>query len=509
MKYYSPANKQLELFSSPLDELDKSNRWVRLGDELPWTEMEKLYNSRLNNAVVGAGNKPARMVMGAMLVKHKLSLSDEETIQIIRENPYMQYMCGLRAFTAKPIFDPSLFVTIRKRITEEELNAMTVSLMEERDRVKAQRHGDGGDRGGGTPGSGFGSEPESESDPDAAEFVDEEGRVHRGTLKVDATCADAEVRYPVDVDLLDDGCRKLHEYMLEICEAFGLPKPRNYYKDARKAHLLLVKKAKKKGRLVRETIGYLLGCLGRIRRQFLSLVAPDAARYDSLNITQKRVVTATLKMYRQQQQMYEQGVHTCPDRIVSVFQSHVRPIVRGKAGAKTEFGAKIGASVVRGYTFVDHHSWDAYNECRDLEAQILLYRERFGVLPSTVFCDKIYLNSDNRKMLKKYAIRTHCKPLGRPPKAPPSPERLEAEKAAPGKRNEIECSFGTGKRIYRADNIRAKLPETARCWTGMCYFTKNVMKFLRELYIWLELFLRTFFGNCHFPNRRALALLPA
>ena len=46
--------------------------------------------------------------------------------------------------------------------------------------------------------------------------------------------------------------------------------------------------------------------------------------------------------------------------------------------------------------------------------------------------------------------------------------------------NEIECSFGTGKRIYRVDNIRAKLPETARCWTGMCYFVKNVMKFLKE-----------------------------
>ena len=49
------------------------------------------------------------------------------------------------------------------------------------------------------------------------------------------------------------------------------------------------------------------------------------------------------------------------------------------------------------------------------------------------------------------------------------------------KRNEIECSFGTGKRIYRANDIRAKLPDTARCWTGMCYFVKNVMKFLRDL----------------------------
>ena len=52
---------------------------------------------------------------------------------------------------------------------------------------------------------------------------------------------------------------------------------------------------------------------------------------------------------------------------------------------------------------------------------------------------------------------------------------------AVGQRNEIECSFGTGKRVYQANDIRAKLPETAECWTGMCYFAKNVMKFFREL----------------------------
>ena len=69
------------------------------------------------------------MILGAMIIKHKLNLSDAETIEIIRESPYMQYFCGLHEFTDKPIFDPSLFVTIRKRISEEELNKMTVKLL--------------------------------------------------------------------------------------------------------------------------------------------------------------------------------------------------------------------------------------------------------------------------------------------------------------------------------------------------------------------------------------------
>ena len=91
------------------------------------------------------------------------------------------------------------------------------------------------------------------------------------------------------------------------------------------------------------------------------------------------------------------------------------------------------------------------------------------------------MDHPNRRILKEYEIKTYCKPLGRPPKEPRSPGYLKKMAKAVGERNEVECSFGTGKRVYRANNIRAKLPETAECWTGMCYFVKNVMKFLREL----------------------------
>ena len=141
MKFYAPKYKQLDLglLRSSLDELDKKNRWVALGDLLPWTELEREYNSRLDNQKQGAGNKPARMILGAMIIKHKLNLSDAETIEIIRESPYMQYFCGLHGFTDKPIFDPSLFVTIRKRISEEELNKMTVKLLDKQKRLLEEK----------------------------------------------------------------------------------------------------------------------------------------------------------------------------------------------------------------------------------------------------------------------------------------------------------------------------------------------------------------------------------
>lgn len=197
--------------------------WVVLGDTLPWAELEKVYNSKLHNKDKGAGNKPARMIIVAMIIKHKMNLSDEETIRIIQENPYMQYMCGLSELTDQPIFDPSLFVTVRKRITDEEINEMTVRLLEEQRRRKAEAelHKDKSDDGNaGAKNDNGATKDESkkdivEDDPFAKEFKDSKGRIHKGVLKMDATCANAEVRYPVDVDIIHDGCKVVDRYIHE------------------------------------------------------------------------------------------------------------------------------------------------------------------------------------------------------------------------------------------------------------------------------------------------------
>ena len=138
MKYYSQYHSH-ELFElqESLSGLSKSNRWVKLADNLPWDKIEQEYNKRLKNRHNGAGNKPARMVVGALIVKHVEGLSDEKTIQAIQENPYMQYLLGLPKFTEKPVFVPELFVQIRKRLDHEFFNLLTL-LLSEADGSKAK-----------------------------------------------------------------------------------------------------------------------------------------------------------------------------------------------------------------------------------------------------------------------------------------------------------------------------------------------------------------------------------
>ncbi len=473
MKYISQGTQlSIDLFRSSLDGLSKSNRWVELGDTLPWDDIERLYNRRLNNGKRGAGNKPARMIIGALLIKHKMNLSDEETILAIQENPYMQYFVGLSEFTDKPIFDPTLFVTIRKRLVNNDFNDMSVSLLTiqvEKARVSSKEQGDDNDD--------LDSSSSSATEVDAG-FTDSQGRLHRGSLKIDATCAYAEVRYPTDIDLLHDGCKVINRYIHKLCERFSLVVPVTYYKAARSAYLEVVKLKKRSKKVIRTAKSLLLTYLIRDLRSFINLIGVNGTHLlECLNRQERKIVTAIIKMYYQQLQMFKEGTHTCAERIISIFQSHVRPIVRGKSKSPTEFGAKIGASILQGYTFVDHHSWDAYNESTDLALQIELYRQRFGFLPARLYADKIYMCKENRRLMKELEIQA----MGKPSKESKTEQYQSKMVEAVGERNEIEATFGTGKRIYRANNIRAKLPQTANCWTAMCYFVKNVMKFLKEL----------------------------
>jgi IS5 family transposase len=141
-----------------------------------------------------------------------------------------------------------------------------------------------------------------------------------------------------------------------------LDKLQTNYKHARLAYLLLVKEAKNKGKMVRDTLAVILNHLHKELRKLMDLFARNDSYYDSLYLYEKCTLTAIIKMCHQQEEIYRSKVHTFANRILSIFQPHIQAIVHGKAKAKTGFGAKIGASIVEGYTFIDHHSWDAYNE---------------------------------------------------------------------------------------------------------------------------------------------------
>jgi IS5 family transposase len=120
IRYTSSRQLSLEGFRLPFGgKLNPQNRWVKWSEVIPWDGLAAGYYSTMN-ALKGRPCKDARLVIDAMMIiKHKLNLSDEETVLQIQENPYLQYFVGFSSYKDEPPFAPSLFVDIRKRMGEE------------------------------------------------------------------------------------------------------------------------------------------------------------------------------------------------------------------------------------------------------------------------------------------------------------------------------------------------------------------------------------------------------
>jgi hypothetical protein len=116
IRYSSAKQLTIAEFDWPFETaLDKNNRWVKLSGCIPWDELAESYYQGLSTER-GRPAKDARLVIGAVIIKHKLCLSDVEAVQQIQENPYLQYFVGLPGFQQEEPFAPSLLVEIRKRM---------------------------------------------------------------------------------------------------------------------------------------------------------------------------------------------------------------------------------------------------------------------------------------------------------------------------------------------------------------------------------------------------------
>ena len=184
-------------------------------------------------------------------------------------------------------------------------------------------------------------------------------------------------------------------------------------------------------------------------------------------------------VYDQQEEMHRTHTHRIDHRIVNIHQPHVRPIVRGKENAKTEFGSKIQMSLVRGFAFLDHLSWEAFNEGGYLMDSVEKYKSRFGFYPAEVLADQIYCTRENRKQLKLLEIKLIAKPLGRP-----SAQAVKNH-LSPGERNPIEGKFGQGKVAYGLNEIRAKLSSTSTSWIAAIALVLNLVKLTRQALVHL------------------------
>ena len=181
-------------------------------------------------------------------------------------------------------------------------------------------------------------------------------------------------------------------------------KPKTYRNLARKEYLKVAKKRRPSRKEIRKGIKKQLQYIKRNLSHIDQLIQVGAA-FEVLSNSQYKSLLVVAEVYRQQQWMYDNKTQRIDDRIVSLSQPHIRPLVRGKVGTPVEFGAKLSASVRDGYAFLDRISWDNFNESGDLKSQIEAFKLYTGVYPESVHVDKIYRTRSNRAFCKEKGIR--------------------------------------------------------------------------------------------------------
>jgi len=469
--------------------LDPDNRWILLSRLIPWKLAAEIYTESLCDDF-GAPALPVRVALGALLIKERLGLTDRETVEVIRENPYLQFFIGYEEFTQACPFDPSVMVDFRKRFGKDGLDriseAIALTSISPASTSPANEHDNEASSDSPNEDNDLPTNENQPATPEtSADAEPTEPPANQGKLIVDATCAPADIRYPTDVSLVNEAREKTDELIdeLHIPLVGKTARPRTYRVKARRAFVAFTKKKRPGRKAVRRARKQQLGYLRRNLEQIdLLLETPGALPLARLSRRLYRNLLVCREVYRQQREMHNSRSNRVDDRIVSISQPHVRPIKRGKAGRDTEFGAKISLSVIAGFSFVDRLSWDNYNESLDLIGQIEAFRERRGFYPESVHADQIYRTRANRAYCKQHGIRMSGPPLGRKPQNVSIEDKKQAM-ADEAIRNTVEGKFGQGKRRFGLGLIMAKLASTSAAQISLTFLVMNLERALRQFFL--------------------------
>jgi IS5 family transposase len=439
-------------------ELHAENRWVKLAGLMPWEKIEELYAQNFES-YSGEEAKPSRLAFGALYIQTRLKLTDEETVNQIQENPSMQYFCGYESYTTEKPFDSSLMVHFRKRITAEMMKEVSEAAIVSEAKAGIEKDDDDSDEGSGG----------GEAKP-------------KGILLLDATCCPSDIHYPTDIGLLNHARElteiiidNIHEQLIKL----GIIKPRTYREIARRAYLSYARKRKTTYAQLRFAIKQQLQYV----RRNLDSIAKQVelgAELTRLSCELYQKLQTISELYLQQQTMYDTNTHSCDNRIVSISQPHLRPIVRGKTNTPVEFGAKVATAHIGGFSIVIHMGYDNFSEAKYLKKTAEEYKRIFGFYPKVIIGDRAYATNDNRNYCQSKNIRLSAPKRGRKSEEVKESERKQLYQDS-CRRNAVEGDYGTTKRKYGLDLMMTKLYDTTLTAISFGFFVKNMERILRLL----------------------------
>jgi transposase, IS5 family len=404
---------------------------------IPWKELARLIPSKKH--MVGAPSwLDYEGMFALMFLKHYTKSSDEKLVERLNSDACFQLFCGIKNdLFLQPIKDKTLVTRVRKFLSIHlDVNKLQKNMID------------------------F-WKPEMKD---------------KNIMMVDATCFEVDLRFPTDVKLLwESVCWLWDGQIPSLCKAFKLPMPRSKFADQKLKQSSYQKNRKNSFKKTQKRRKALLHLLDKGIKAYQLLLNQTSA----VNLSQKVADRfKTIKtVYQQQAYLLGNKTTKVADRIVSLSQPHIRPIVRGKENKPVEFGIKVHMAQVDGINIIEHHSFEAFNETTRLKISILKHENQFGKL-SHLAADGIYPTNKNRVHCSKKAIQTNFvrKGPGKDDKATKQIKVLLNKERS----TRLEGSFGTEKEHYLLKKIKAKTPATQIIWMMFGILTANAVNIAKR-----------------------------
>lgn len=296
------------------------------------------------------------------------------------------------------------------------------------------------------------------------------------SFTTDATCYESEVRFPTDQKLLWESVDWSFGQMRRICKELNIPILRTKYLKWKKRYVGYSKMRRKtKSKRISLTRA-LLRLLKKIDNELDGI--EKAYDFEMPNIYYTRI--NTIKKILEQQSNWFYNEEKPSNRIVSISKSYLRPIVRGKEIKRVEFGAKVNKLQIDGINFIEHISFDSFNEGVRFQSTVYKALRLTKVMPKIVGADAIYATNANRNFATSNNIKTDFKPKG--PKSKDYKQKLQLARIITKERaTRLEGSFGKEKEHYHLKKIKAKTSATEKLWIFFGIHTANALEIGRRI----------------------------
>jgi len=424
----SPDLQLQAFYNTPLGELYQAIPFDSLGKNIP----------QPRRAISGKGCKPWFDVKGGIalqILKSYYKCSDAMLIEMLNGNWQMQMFCGIRLVNGEQIKDKDMVSRWRSYLGKKlDMDKLQMSCVQHWKPFMQHTH------------SGF----------------------------CDATVYESYITYPTDAKLLWRAISDVHLMIKDIRKRLKLRTSRTKHENRKKKYLAFAKKRKKSKRGNKKMCKLLLKYLNRLLGQLNEL----ESKHKAVSGKGKRLKTIK-ELQEQQWKLYFGKQAKVLDRIVSLHKPYVRPIIRGKEVKPVEFGPKVNLLQVDGINFIEHLSYDNFNESTRLQSTIHMQRRYFGACYQ-MGADAIYATKANRKYCTQNNIATSFVAKG---KEGEYKEQKSQMRSILGKIRStvLEGSFGNEKTHYDMAQIKARTEANEKVWIFFSLLTSNASQIAKRM----------------------------